>query len=339
MGRFKIGWRIALSASVIANAALIALPSSSQAAATAAKPPSAITQGATQVSESSATLAGIVDPHGTESSCYFQYGPTTAYGAQTPTAAVGNGTVQVRITQAISVLEPGATYHYRTVAVTSAGTIVDGPDRVFTTKKTPLKLKIARLLEPVVFGSTFTIEGILTGTGAGNRQVVLQGSPFPYLASFTNISNPITTEASGAFKLSTTSPPLNTELRVVTLETPPPVSSQVIVVHVAVGVTLHMRPTRSRGYVRLYGTVTPAVVGAPVSFQLLRPGLGPVTVSGTITKRGTSRIARFSSVVFIRHGRGGAYRALVRMTNGKLVSGSSSPVLLHSAPARARNKH
>ena len=338
MGRFKNGRRVTLSTSVIFGAALIALPSSSQAATTVAKPPSAITQGATQVSGSSATLAGIVDPHGTESSCYFQYGPTTAYGAQTPTAAVGNGTVQVRVTQAISALEADATYHYRLVAISSAGTIVDGPDRVFTTKKTPLKLKIARLLEPVVFGSTFTIEGALTGTNAGNRQVVLQGSPFPYLASFANISTPTTTEASGAFKLSATSPPLNTELRVVTLETPP-ASSQVIVVHVAVRVTLHQRPTRSRGYVRLYGTVTPAVVGAPVSFQLLRPGLGSVTVSGTITKRGTSRVARFSSVVFIRHGRGGAYRALVRMTNGKLVSGSSSPVLLHSAPARARKGH
>lgn len=344
MKRSKTCRWIALSAPILA--AGMALPIASQAVPVAAhtsklapmaKPPTASTGGATQVSGSSVTLAGAVNPHGTESSCYFQYGPTTAYGAQTPTAGVGNGTVQVKVTQAISGLEPGATYYYRLVAVTSAGTIVDGPDRAFTTRKTPLKLKIARLLEPVVFGSRFTIEGVLTGTGAGNRQVVLQGSPFPYLASFTPIGSPITTNASGGFTFSVASPSLNIQLRVVTLETPL-VSSQVIAVHVAVRVTLHMRPTGRRGYARLYGTVTPAVVGAPVAFQLIRPGLPPVTAGGTVVRRGTSSVARFNSVVFIRHGRGGPYRAFVRESNGMLVSGSSRTILIHSAPAPVRKR-
>jgi hypothetical protein len=346
MKRSKAGWWVTLSAPILAVGVVLALPIASQAVPVAAHtsklapvamPPTASTGGASQVSGSSVTLAGTVNPHGAESSSYFQYGTTAAYGAQTPTAGVGNGTVQVKVTQSISGLEPGTTYHFRLVAVTSTGTIVDGPDRAFTTRKTPLKLKIAGLLESVVFGSRFTIEGVLTGTGAGDHQVVLQGSPFPYLASFTDISSPVTTNASGGFTISAVSPSLNTQLRVVTLETPL-ISSQVVAVRVALRVTLHLRPTGRRGYVRLYGTVTPAVVGAPVAFQLMRPGLPPVTAGGTVVRRGTSSVARFNSVVFIRHGRGGPYRAFVRVSNGKLVSGSSRAILIHSAPAPVRKR-
>jgi len=334
MRKFKVSQRIVLNAPLLASVAL-ALPASSQAAAkTPPKPPSpsVSTGAATQVSGISATLVGSVNPRSTEASCYFQYGTTTAYGAQTPTAAVGNGTVPSKVSQAISGLELGTTYHYRLVAVTSAGAILDGQDRTFTTKRIPLKLKLAKLLGPVTYGSLFTIEGAVSGTGAGGRQVVLQSTPFPYLANFADVGAPIASNATGGFLFSVASLTQNTELRVATLETPP-LTSPVITVHVAVKVTLHMRPTGRRGYARLYGTVIPAVVGAPVLFQLLKPGLGAVTVSGTVVKGGTSRVGRFSSLVFIRHGRGGPYRALVKVANGKLVPGNSSAILLHSAPA------
>jgi hypothetical protein len=331
----KIGRRIAFCTPFLASAALM-LPAVAPAARTpVVKPPSASTGGALEVSGSSATLEGTVNPHGTESSCYFQYGTTVAYGEQTPTASVGAGTVPAKVSQAISGLQLGTTYHYRIVSVTSSGTIIAGADRVFTTKRIPLRLKIGKLLEPVVYGGRFTIEGALSGTGSGNDQVVLQSSPFPYLESFADISDPILANATGGFSFSLASPTQNTELRVSTLDVPP-ISSPPITVRVAVRVTLHARPTGRRGYVRLYGTVTPAIEGAPVSFQLMRPGLGPATAAGTVLKRGTAKVSRFSSLVYVRHGRGGAYRALVRVTNGKLVSGYSPTVLVHSAPMRAR---
>lgn len=341
MMRSPTGRRPSPTGTLLASVALAlplaaqALPLDARAAKPipAPKPPSASTGGVAQVSGSSATLEGSINPHGAEASCYFQYGPTIAYGAQTPTTGVGAGAAPVKVSQAIPGLQLGTTYHYRLVAVTSAGAISDGQDRAFTTKKIPLKLMIAKLLEPVVYGSRFSIEGILNGTGAGNHQVVLQGSPFPYLGNFTDISGPEVTNATGGFSFSVASPSQNTQLRVATLDTPPLVSP-VVSVRVAVRVTMHMRSTGRKGYARLYGTVTPSVVGAPVAFQLLRPGLGPVTAGGTVVKRGTARVSRFSSVVFIPHGCGGPYRAFVKVANGKQVSGYSRAISLHSAPAQ-----
>ena len=44
---------------------------------------------AASVSYGSVTLTGLVNPHGSNTSYYFQYGPTRAFGAQTrsPTPA------------------------------------------------------------------------------------------------------------------------------------------------------------------------------------------------------------------------------------------------------------
>jgi hypothetical protein len=338
MRTFNLCRRTAAVALALATTSVLVAPSASLATKSPSLPkiPLAVTGAATQVSGSSATLTGSVNPRGSETTCYFQYGPTTAYGAQTPTATAGASASPTKVSQAISGLELGTTYHYRLVAVSAAGT-ADGQDHTFTTKKIPLKLKIAKLLGPVTYGKPFTIEGALGGTGATGRQVVLQSSPFPFIAAFAPIASPLATNSTGGFVFSVGGLTQNSELRVATLETPP-LSSSIITVRVAVQVTLHMRPTGRRGYVRLYGTVTPAVAGAPVSFQLIRPGLSPVTVAGTVVKQGTRRVGRFSSLVFIRHGRGGSYQALVRVANGQLVSGSSSAILLRSAPAPVR-KH
>ena len=78
------------------------------------------------------------------------------------------------------------------------------------------------------------------------------------------------------------------------------------------------------------GIVAPAEVGAPVELQWVKPTGKPVTVGSTVVRRGTARTSRFSAVVRIRHS--GYYRALVRVSNGKQVSGSSRTVMLHAAP-------
>jgi hypothetical protein len=338
MRRFTIDRRILLGMPILASAAL-ALPLASQAAkpVPGPKPPAASTGGASQISGSAATLEGTINPHGAEAGYYFQYGPTTAYGAQTPTISAGSGTVIVKVSQPISGLQLGTVYHYRVVAVTPTATIA-GQDHTFTTKKIPLKFAIGKLLGPVVFGSPVSIAGTLTGTGGGDRQVVLEGSPFPYLGNFTAIDGPLLTNASGGFSFPVAGLSQNTQLRVVTLDTPP-ISSPVVTVHVAVRVSLHVRSAGRQGLVRLYGTVTPSVVGADVAFQLLKPGFGSATVGGTVLRRGTARVSRFSSVLFIRHGRGGSYRALVRVANGKQVSGFSPAIFVHSAPAPTRTTH
>jgi outer membrane protein assembly factor BamB/N-acetylneuraminic acid mutarotase len=93
--------------------------------------PVVTTNPATNVSNSSATLNGSLDPHGLTTSVHFQYGTTTNYGF---TAAVQtqSGNTFRNVSANISGLTASTTYHFRIVATNSAGTTVGG-DRTFIT--------------------------------------------------------------------------------------------------------------------------------------------------------------------------------------------------------------
>jgi hypothetical protein len=329
MTMFTTSWRVALAGALLAGAALT-LPVGSLGATTASapKPPSVYTGGVAAVSTTSATLKGGVTPHGLETSYVFQYGPTTAYGAQTSAVPVGSGTAAVQASQAIAGLQPGTSYHYRIVATSASGS-TDGLDAAFTTKKIPLTFKIASTPNPDVFGMSFSVSGVLSGTEAANHEVVLQATPFPYLRGFKDTGNPVVTNASGNFTFPVANLLENTQFRVATLAMAgvPAVNSHPIIERVAVRVSLHVSSTGRPGFVRLYGSVKPSEVGTHVGFQLLQPGLRPLYVSGTRVRRATTSTSRFSRVVRIR--RGGLYRAIVRVDNGKQVSGHSRAILIH----------
>jgi plastocyanin len=94
--------------------------------------PIVTTRPATNVAASSATLNGLLDPHGLSTSIYFQYGTTTSYGR---TAAVQSQTGNTfrNIAANIGGLASNTTYHFRIVATNSVGTRY-GSDRTFTTQ-------------------------------------------------------------------------------------------------------------------------------------------------------------------------------------------------------------
>jgi uncharacterized membrane protein len=94
-------------------------------------PPVVITNAATNVTSSSATLNGRVDPHGLTTSVYFQYGTTSSYGSTTANHSFGGNTYQ-SVSANISGLSGNTTYHFRIVATNSAGTTY-GSDRTFRT--------------------------------------------------------------------------------------------------------------------------------------------------------------------------------------------------------------
>jgi hypothetical protein len=316
----------AIGAALLLSAAL-GLPRSSQAVIKP-KAPRASTEGAVHVGETTVALNASVNPGGQETTCYFQYGTTTAYGAQTPTAAVGNGTTVTKVSQPIAGLQAGTTYHYRIVASNASGA-VDGQDHTFTTKRIPLRFLITSTAKVSAFGGSFVLAGTLTGTGGADRQVVLQDSPFPYVNGFADIGAPQTTDAEGGFSFKLPSLSQTTELRVRTVEATPSYS-RAVTVQVAVAVTLHAHA--ARGLVRLSGLVTPAEVGAPVVFQWARPGGRYVPVGRTVVRRAGQSASRFSAAIAIRHG--GYYRALVRVSNGRQVSGSSPSVRLRATVVR-----
>ena len=131
------------------------------------------------------------------------------------------------------------------------------------TTKVPLSLAIAVTPSPVLFGGTVTVQGTLSGTENGNREVVLQANTFPFAAGFQNLGNPELTTASGGFSFPVLGLGLVTQFRVVTV-TNPPVASPIAVEAVAVRVESHVRRARRPHHARIFGTVTPAEDGAQV---------------------------------------------------------------------------
>ena len=340
-------WRQFLGGASLLASISLALPAPSPAAhAAKVIVPRVATGRVTHARGNTAELEGVVNPRGQETTYFFQYGRTIAYGSQTPAASAGKGTASVKVGQSASPFLPG--YHYRLVASnTQPNSTRVGRDRTFVTPVTLIgrpKVTISKPTVPTVFGSTVVLNGAVTGPAPANRRISLQSSPFPYLEAFTAVGLPTLTNAAGRFSFHVPSLTTSTQFRVVTLETLPLFSPRVIE-HVAPRLTFKVRSAGRQGFVRLYGTISPAEVGARVSFQLeksVRPGRTEkseettrkyVNQFKTVAKRATRTMSRFSSIVSIR--RTGRYRAFILLPNGPLVSGASQQsVVIHAAPAR-----
>lgn len=302
---------------VAATAALALIPTASAVAAAA---PSAGTGGASNVTDQSATLSGSVNPHGSATTYFFQYGPTVAYGSSTPPAAAGSGTSAKRFTTPVGSLTPDTRYHFRIVAHNAGGTTLGG-DRTFTTARQPLGFQIAATPNPVPFGATTTVAGTLTGTGGGNRQIVLQQRQFPYTSPFAQVGNPQVTGADGSFSFPGVPVAQNTQFRVQT-DKAPTVTSPVVTAGVAVKVstlTSTTRPHKGRS-VRFSGHIYPARDGAQIGIQKLNSKQQWVTVAGTITRHsgGTTSQSRYAKSVRVT--RGGSYRVFALIVDGNYVS-------------------
>ena len=293
------------------------------AVAQAASLPTVSTASAHQVTYASALLTGAVNPNGANTSYYFQYGLTRGDGGQSAIADAGGGTHAVSVSAAIGGLQPLTLYHYRLVAVNSAGAAM-GRDRTFLTTKVPLSLQILASPNPVLYGGTVTVQGTLSGTENANRAVVLQASQFPFTTGFQNIANPELTTATGSFSFPVLGLTATTQFRVSTIASKKPVVSPVAVENVAVRVASHIGHVRRPHFARFYGTVTPAVDGSQVAILRITHGRG-VLVSGTVLRHRNATSSTFSRVVPVTRG---VYRVLVRVINGAQVSNYGQPLVI-----------
>src|SRR5437588_4516917 len=99
-------------AAFAATFAALALASSAQALGT----PVVTTGAARSVTYGSALITGSVNPNGSETYYYVQYGPTRAYGAQSAIARAGAVTHALAVSIPLGGLQPLTRYHYRVVA-------------------------------------------------------------------------------------------------------------------------------------------------------------------------------------------------------------------------------
>jgi hypothetical protein len=107
-------------------------------AAIASRPPVVATGIATAVGPAEATVNATINPEGSLTNYYFEYGTTTGYGSRKPLVAksAGNATSPSAVSERLNGLSPGVTYHYRIVATSPEGTTA-GADATFTTPNPP----------------------------------------------------------------------------------------------------------------------------------------------------------------------------------------------------------
>ncbi|MFO1481807.1 MAG: choice-of-anchor D domain-containing protein [Verrucomicrobiaceae bacterium] len=125
--------------------------------------PSAITNAATGVTKTTATLQGSANPNEVSTMASFEYGLTTSYGSETTAQNIGAGTTSVNLSPvSLSGLQPNTAYHFRTKAVNSSGTAL-GDDVVFITDADP---PVAVSAAPAsVTNTTATLAGAVNPNG------------------------------------------------------------------------------------------------------------------------------------------------------------------------------
>jgi hypothetical protein len=103
--------------------------------------PTVSTGSASEVSLSSASVSGQVNPMGWDTTYRFEYGRSTTYGSTWPTVPVDMGalTGPQPVLIVLQNLQPGTTYHYRLVASNPGGTGY-GTDQSFTTGEYPVSV-------------------------------------------------------------------------------------------------------------------------------------------------------------------------------------------------------
>ena len=101
-------------------------------------PPSVVTEPASSIGQTAATLNAAVNPNGAEvSRCEFEYGTTTSYGKTATCATLpAAGEAPVAVSASLPGLSTNTAYHYRVVATNSGGT-TPAEDETFKTPPNP----------------------------------------------------------------------------------------------------------------------------------------------------------------------------------------------------------
>ena len=146
------------------------------------------------LSKTTVTLNGTVNPDGSPATAYFEYGLTTSYGTTAPVGLdPADGTTAVPVSATLSGLTSGATYHYRLTSANALGasSTADG------TFSTPVDVTAAYTSSSDVpfSGPGFTAMGATFAStlsfapAVGTNLLVVNNTGFdPILGTFTNLS-------------------------------------------------------------------------------------------------------------------------------------------------------
>jgi len=135
-------------------------------------PPFSQTGPPQSVGPDAAVLSGTLATKGRATTWWFEYGTSTGYGKSTAVKTAGSTTANQQVTAQVTGLVPVATYHYRLVAKSDAGT-TRGADAVFTT----LGVTLASVARQTAFGGRVLLSGVVP-THLANEQVIVYSQPY-----------------------------------------------------------------------------------------------------------------------------------------------------------------
>ena len=138
--------------------------------------PAVTTLDATSVTSVSAVLNARVNPRGTTTDYYFEYGTSISYGSSTSTISAGSGNTDVNVNATISGLSAGSIYHFRIVAYNTDG-ISTGNDLTFIPGTAVVTTAAASAISAISAtaggnvtsdgGSSITARGVCWGIASG----------------------------------------------------------------------------------------------------------------------------------------------------------------------------
>ena len=143
---------------------------------TTSSAPAVVTGPATNVTVTSATLNGSVDPNGRATTWYFEYGTSTGYGSKTAAKNAGAGTSTTAVSAPVSSLTRGRVYHYRLVATSDAGT-TRGADQTFSTTAAPTVVTAAA---SSIAPTSARLNGTVTANGQATNWYFEYGTSTSY---------------------------------------------------------------------------------------------------------------------------------------------------------------
>jgi hypothetical protein len=149
------------------------------------KSPTATTSTASNITITSATLNGTVNPNGSSTTYDFQYGTSINYGSTTQPTNAGAGSSNVPVSASISSLTLNTTYHYRLVA-TNAGGTKDGSDETFSTADTtggqppPTMATATTSAASSITTTSATLNGTVNPNGSSTKYYFQYGTSINY---------------------------------------------------------------------------------------------------------------------------------------------------------------
>lgn len=148
-------------------------------------PPLAITGAASEITQTTVTLSGAVNPMGQPTTAYVEVGTTTAYGNRSAGVSLPANVAYYTVTSKWSSLQPGTAYHYRFVATNADGTTY-GADQAFTTAAAPpelpgadVKLTIEDAPDPITAGKQLTYTLTVANGGPAAAAAATVSDPLP----------------------------------------------------------------------------------------------------------------------------------------------------------------